>query len=599
MANIGRVELKAVRLSDIQAVRECGPESELAEEPMSVINFAIEWASALENGVKCRVLNSEHKYEQVPKKVNEPGLSQSQDPDQKLGFLREKGVLGIGAGAEENELCWGPFDQVTAMKIQSDMMNGLTSTQGPEQKWQRTFIDKDGVLPLACVAPPKIKINGNGTVNLKGEMKNEQSETAKGTSVTCIANPHTSPHYLDFSDCLFAEVPRSESHTQASPTAREPMRHIRIFTNRRGLDSQSTPGPGIQQLSRVLGFDFVLNSMRTRKLVRRLSESAPGAVRAMECVSRLGGLLAPENAVVLAQGWSVRGEKDEMKERGVPGAPIAQMLVQAWPEDTAAGSADSESILDRPIGDVMEENRLSGCDGRFTGNHFESPASLTLTTTFFVVDVLSNDVVAASHELWQCNNTYLRMICPISHGRACHHDIRPRIAPGPAPLRTPTWRREPAQWCSLTHLAASNSNSWCAQVEHALAHWALPTRSQPQHSRTCFAFIPSPPPPPKSLRTRIRLFHRTIDIMYMRASSAARNPASRAVHANRGGHGRRIGFPRIVHPRQCARSRRLRVDLARTPSCLREVESLATAMREYISHSELDYGSSATNLVRV
>ncbi|KAJ7833917.1 hypothetical protein B0H13DRAFT_2110361 [Mycena leptocephala] len=68
---------------------------------------------------------------------------------------------------------------------------------------------------------------------------------------------------------------------------------------------------------------------------------------------------------------------------------------------------------------------------------------------------------------------------------------------------------------------------------------------------------------------RIPFVSLPINTAYMRALSAAHNPSSRAVHANHGGHGRHIAFPRIVHPCQYARSGRLRVHFARTPSCLR------------------------------
>jgi hypothetical protein len=54
---------------------------------------------------------------------------------------------------------------------------------------------------------------------------------------------------------------------------------------------------------------------------------------------------------------------------------------------------------------------------------------------------------------------------------------------------------------------------------------------------------------PKSLRIESVLSTEPSRQVYMRASSVARNLPCRAVHANRGGRGRRIAFPLPVHPR--------------------------------------------------
>jgi hypothetical protein len=96
-----------------------------------------------------------------------------------------------------------------------------------------------------------------------------------------------------------------------------------------------------------------------------------------------------------------------------------------------------------------------------------------------------------------------------------------------------------------------------------------------------FAFI-LPPPPSKSLRVESAL-SRCPSTPYMRAPPDTQNLPSSAVHASRGGHGRCFAFLRFVHPRQCTRSGRLRADLARAPSCLREMESLAAVVLFYIS----------------
>jgi hypothetical protein len=81
-----------------------------------------------------------------------------------------------------------------------------------------------------------------------------------------------------------------------------------------------------------------------------------------------------------------------------------------------------------------------------------------------------------------------------------------------------------------------------------------PVRSRPQHSRAVFR-VHSVAAAPKIPARRFRLSHRTIATVYMRAPLAAHNPPSKADHADRGGHARRITFPRFVHPRQCACAR--------------------------------------------